>query len=703
MRWPRRRTLCLILSTEVLVFGGEPLSGNMLERIGFGRRPSGGYTITTAPTETTIGALMFPAHSAQPLVGRSADRAADRPMCGPMSSMRRAAARSGRRSRRALHRRGGAGAGLSGRPELTAERFVPNPFGEAGERLYRTGDLARYRADGNIEFLGRIDHQVKIRGFRIELGEIEAALARLPQVREAVVLAREDQGGDKRLVAYVVAADGAALEMSELRAALARELPDYMIPATFVALDALPLTANGKIDRKALPAPDLDAQIARGYVAPRNAAEAALCRIFAEVLGLERVGVEDNFFELGGHSLLAIQLVARHQRQGLKADVRTLFANPTPGGLAAAAANAASVVAPPNLIPPGCDAITPEMLTLATLSQSEIDRIVAGVQGGATNVQDIYPLAPLQEGILFHHLMSTEGDPYLIEMLLSFDTRERLDRFLDALQRVIERHDILRTAVVWEGLPEPMQVVWRDAPLIVEEVFLDEAEGDVAEQLRARFDPRKFRLDVRQAPMIFIRIADDPQGDRWVLRLLRHHLIDDNLTVRFVVAEMGARLQGRTEQLVAPTPFRDFVAQARLGVSREEHEAFFRAMLGDVDEPTAPFGLIDAQSDGSGVDEARVALDPALALRLRERARALGVSAASLCHLAFAQVLARVCGRDDVVFGTVLFGRMHGGEGVDRALGVFINTLPLRIRLGAEGAAEAVRRAHELTHRSAAP
>ncbi|CAN2534224.1 Tyrocidine+synthase+3 [Methylocapsa aurea] len=593
---------------------------------------------------------------------------------------------------------GGAGLarGYLGRPNLTAERFVPNPFGHAGERLYRTGDLARYRADGNIEFLGRIDHQVKIRGFRIELGEIEAALTRLPQLREAVVIASEDGRGDKRLVAYVVAAEGAALEIAELRGALARELPDYMIPAAFVALDALPLTPNGKIDRRALPAPDLDAQIAHRYVAPRNATEEALCRIFADVLGIDRVGVDDDFFQLGGHSLLAIALVERARVERLHTDVRTLFANPTPARLSAAATQShAAVIIPPNLIPIGCDAITPDMLTLAALSQSDIDRIVAAVPGGAANVQDIYPLAPLQEGILFHHLMATDGDPYLLPTLLAFDTHARVDAFLAALRAIVARHDILRTAVVWEGLPEPMQVVWRDATLIVEEVSLDAADGHVAEQLRQRFDPRGFRLDIRQAPMMRGFLSHDPAADRWLLLILSHHLASDHTTLEVVVEEARAYLLGESERLLAPLPFRDFVAQARLGVAREEHEAFFRSMLGDVSEPTAPFGLRDAQGDGSGVGEARLTLDPSLAQRLRDRARALGVSPASLCHQAFAQLLARASGRDDVVFGTVLFGRMHGGAGADRAVGLFINTLPLRIRLGVEGVAEAVRRTHE--------
>ncbi|WP_428991063.1 amino acid adenylation domain-containing protein [Methylocapsa aurea] len=676
---------------EVLVFGGEPLRAEMLERVVAGdgaRRIYNHY----GPTETTVGALMFPVFPApaagDPPIGRPLDNVQAYVVDATFTPVPIGVAGE-------LHI-GGAGLarGYLGRPDLTAERFVPNPFGAAGERLYRTGDLVRYRPDGNIDFLGRVDDQVKIRGFRIELGEIETALTRLPQLRAAVVLAREDKPGEWRLVAYVTAAEGAPLETAELRDALARELPDYMIPSIFVALDALPLTANGKIDRRALPAPEVDATRARGHVAPRNATEATLCRLFAEVLGVDRVGVEDDFFQLGGHSLLAIQLVARIKRHGLQTDVRTLFANPNPSGLAAAAGGAANVVVPPNLIPPGCDAITPDMLTLATLSQAEIERIVAGVPGGAANVQDIYPLAPLQEGILFHHLLATEGDPYLIQTLLTFDTRERVDAFLDALRAVIARHDILRTAIVWEALPEPMQLVWRDAPSVVEEFSLDAGDGDAAEQLRLRFDPRKLRLDVRQAPMLRGALAHDPATRRWLLLILSHHLALDHATRDIVVEEARAHLLGESGALVAPAPFRGFVAQTRSAASRAEHEIFFRSMLGDVTEPTAPFGLLDIVSDIASIGSARSRVEPDMARRLRERARAIGVSPASLFHLAFAQVLARASGRDDVVFGTVLFGRMHSGEGVERAVGLYMNTLPLRVRLGVEGAAEALRQLH---------
>ncbi|HEX8363539.1 MAG TPA: amino acid adenylation domain-containing protein, partial [Longimicrobium sp.] len=339
-------------------------------------------------------------------------------------------------------------------------------------------------------------------------------------------------------------------------------------------------------------------------------------------------------------------------------------------------------------------AIRPEMLPLVSLTQAEIDRVVAEVPGGARNVQDIYPLAPLQEGILFHHLLATDGDPYLLSQVVSFDARERVDAFLGALQCVVDRHDILRTAIVWEGLPEPVQVVWRQAPLQVEEVRLHEAGGSAERQLRARVDPRQYRMELGRAPLIRAFVARDEDAERWVVLLLTHHLINDHTTLDVLQHEVQAFLAGRQDRLPAPVPFRNLVAQARLGVSRAEHEEFFTRMLGDVCEPTAPFGLLDVQGDGSGIDEAHLVVDAGVAARLRERARKLGVSTASLCHVAFAQVLARVSGREDVVFGTVLFGRMNGGAAADRVVGLFINTLPIRIQVGEAGVEESVRGTH---------
>ncbi|HYH80783.1 MAG TPA: amino acid adenylation domain-containing protein, partial [Longimicrobium sp.] len=585
--------------------------------------------------------------------------------------------------------------GYLNRPGLTAERFVPDALsGRPGARLYRTGDLGRWLADGTMEFLGRNDHQVKIRGFRIELGEVEARLAEHDAVREAVVMAREDEPGDRRLVAYYVAES--VVDAQSLRAHLAERLPEYMVPAAFVHLERLPLTPNAKLDRKALPAPDGASYATRGYEAPEGETEAALAEVWAEVLGVDRVGRHDNFFELGGHSLRAVTLIERMRRRGLHAEVRTLFTAPTLAELAAGVGGESGEVrVPPNRIPVDCDAITPAMLTLVELTQAEIDAVTGAVQGGAANVQDIYPLAPLQEGILFHHLLAAEGDPYLLGSVTAFDGRARLDGFLRALQAVVDRHDILRTAVVWEGLREPVQVVLRRAALVVDEVDLGPG-GDVAKRLWARFDPRRHRIDVRQAPLLRAHVAHDPENGRWLLLLQEHHLISDHTTLEVLLAEVLASLEGRHDQLAPALPFRNFVAQARLGVSKTEHEAFFAAMLGDVEEPTAPFGLLDAWGDGSGVAEAKVQLDAALAARLRERARKLGVGAASLFHVAWAQVLGRAAGRTDVVFGTVLFGRMQGGEGADRVMGPFINTLPVRIRVAGEGVEATVRRTHVL-------
>ncbi|AGZ30668.1 non-ribosomal peptide synthetase [Burkholderia pseudomallei] len=582
--------------------------------------------------------------------------------------------------------------GYLNRPELTRERFVDDPF-VAGGRLYKTGDLARWRTDGSLEYLGRNDFQVKIRGFRIELGEIEAQLAKVADVRETVVLARDSgsPAGEKRLVAYYTGnADVAAL-----REQATRHLPAYMVPSAYVRLDAWPLTPNGKLDRRALPAPADDAYARAEYEAPQGAKEEALAAIWKDLLPVERISRHDNFFELGGHSLLVIGLSEKLRAAGLHADVRVVYRASTLADLAAhLGTDNQDIRIPLNLIADGDEHITPAQLTLVALSQESIDALVTKVEGGAANVQDIYPLAPLQEGILFHHLMSGESDPYVLSGVLAFRSREVMERFVSALQQVIDRHDILRTGFFWEGLEQPVQVVQRRATLPVSVVELDAREGDIVRQLETRFDSRGYRMDVSRAPLMHVHAACDGEHERWVARVLFHHLSIDHTTLERVIEEARAIEQGRAEDLPQPVPFRNFVAQARLGVSEADHEAYFRAKLGDIDEPTAPFGLLSVQGDGREIAEASRTLKPELSGALRGHARRLGVSAASMMHVAWGLVLSRTTGRQDVVFGTVLFGRMQGGAQSDRALGLFINTLPVRMRVAQTGVEASVKETH---------
>ncbi|MCC4598284.1 amino acid adenylation domain-containing protein [Xanthomonas campestris pv. phormiicola] len=576
-------------------------------------------------------------------------------------------------------------------PALTAERFIPDPFAAVpGQRMYRTGDLARWRNDGTLDFLGRNDDQVKIRGFRVEPADVEAAVRDCPGVREAIVLTDAPRPGERRLVAYVVAS---AVTPESLRAMLSARLPAYMVPAAYVCLDALPLTANGKLDRRRLPAPGSGDLASDAYAPAQGLLEQTLANLWCELLGIARVGRHDNFFALGGHSLLAVTLIERLRRHGWQVDVRNLFGAPTLCGLAATLQTAASVVVPPNRIGADCSRITPELLPLAELTQAEIDLVVASVDGGAANVQDIYPLAPLQEGLLFHHLADAARDPYLQHTLLCVDTRARLDGLLAALQAVIARHDILRTAIVWERLSAPLQVVWRHAPLPVQQ---HDWTGSV-ERLRQHLAAQP-PMPLQQAPLLRAHIVHDAGRDRWLLGLQHHHLVMDHTTLELAMAEIQACLAGRQDSLPTALPFRDFIAHAQLGVRQSEHQAFFTEMLADIDAPTAPFGLPARAEASIDSEHAHLQLSQTLAHGLRAQAARLGVSVASLFHLAYALIVARSSGHDTVVFGTVLFGRMWAGDGADRVLGMFLNTLPLRLDCDGTGVAEAI---HEVQHRLA--
>jgi len=340
-----------------------------------------------------------------------------------------------------------------------------------------------------------------------------------------------------------------------------------------------------------------------------------------------------------------------------------------------------AVHVPDNLIAPGCTHLTPALLNLIELDQASLDGLVAGIPGGAANVQDIYPLAPLQQGMLFHHASATGHDPYVMQARFEFASEQRLQDFAEALRGVVARHDILRTSVHWQGLETPLQVVWRQVELPILTLAQD--------------DPARHRFDLTQAPLI--RLLREPaQADGPLSATLQfHHIAMDHSALEVVRQELIAFLTGQAQHLGAPVPFRNYVAQAVLGIGQAQHEAFFRDMLGDVDEATLAYGLQDVQGDGAVHHEHALDLPPELCQGLRAYARAQGVSLASLFHLAWGRVLGGLTGRSQVVFGTVLMGRLQGAEATDRALGIFINTLPLRVDLEGVDLPTALRDTHQ--------
>jgi amino acid adenylation domain-containing protein len=552
--------------------------------------------------------------------------------------------------------------GYLNRPNLTAERFIPDPFSAGGARLYKTGDLARYLPDGEIEYAGRIDHQVKVRGYRIELGEIEAVLTELVGVREAIVIAREDVPGDKRLVAYVVAEDGQPPPTAtEMRSLLRETLPDYMVPSAFMVLTELPLTPNGKINRRALPAPELTrAESEEEFVAPRTPFEEVLTGIWAELLRVERVGVKDNFFQLGGHSLLATQLVSRvRETFQVEISLRRLFEGPTVSGLALAveeALHAGERVPSPPVTLVSRDGNLP--LSFAQQRLWFLDQLEPG--SAAYNM----PLAVRLTGQL---------------------EREALER---AFAEILRRHEVLRTTF-HTTLGRPVQVINAEQALALPLLDLSQLPADEreAEMKRLATEEARLSFDLSTGPLLRVQLLR-LSGDEHLLLLTLHHIIADGWSMSILTREVAALYRafdaGESGSLPElPLQYADYAAWQRewlQGEALDEQLQYWREQLSDApsllelptDRPRPP---VQTQHGA----RRPIRFSASLSQQLEVLSRRESVTMFMTLLAAFQALLARYSGQQDVLVGTPIAGRTRAE--VEPLIGLFVNTLVLRARM----------------------
>ncbi|MCP3059808.1 non-ribosomal peptide synthase/polyketide synthase [Myxococcus sp. K38C18041901] len=552
--------------------------------------------------------------------------------------------------------------GYHRQPALTAERFVPHPFSTTpGARLYRTGDRVRWLDSGELEYLGRLDLQVKLRGYRVEPGEVEAVLGQQPSVREVVVAVREDAPGDPRLVAYVVPAPEAQVDVEVLRASLAARLPSHMVPSAFVVLGSLPLTSSGKVDRKALPAPEQERQ-ARGvdFVGPRTPTEELLADLFAQVLGVPRVGPREDFFELGGHSLLATQVAARVRAAlGVELPVRVLFESPTVEKLAVwleAERRAGEAPARPPLTP----------------------RLHSGPA----------PLSFAQQRLWFLEQLSPGGTVYTVPAVVRIEDTLDVSALERAFAELVRRHEALRTVFrAEEGAP--VQVVLPDArstPRLVSLEALPPSQHDAA--LRRLLDAEVGTpFDLERGPLlrvVLVRLSERAH----VLALVMHHIVSDGWSMGVLVRELVALYEAYSSG--QPSPLAELVVQPA------DHAVWQRGWLRDA-ELERQTGYWRKQLAGAPsaldlpTDRPRPAVQspegaslpfepgPSLSAAIKAFAQREAVTPFMVVLTAFQVLLARYSGQDDVSVGTPVAGRTQAEtEGL---VGFFVNTLVLRTRL----------------------
>ncbi|WP_419998138.1 amino acid adenylation domain-containing protein [Streptomyces boninensis] len=640
----------------ILVAAAEACSPELVDRWSPGRLMVNGY----GPTESTVIATQTPALSGRivPPMGRTAPGTRLRVLDPALRPVPPGVAGEVYLSGPGLAR------GYLNRPGPTAERFVADLYGPPGTRMYRTGDLASWTPDGELTYLGRIDRQVKIRGFRIELGEIESVIARAPEVGRVNVVVREDRPGVKQLVAYVVPAADARPEAAAIRDLVGRKLPPYMVPAAVVILPDLPLTGSGKLDQRALPAPEYTGS-GDGRT-PRDEREERLCALFGEVLGASGISIDDNFFELGGDSIVAVRLASAATRAGLPISPQAVFAHKT---VAALAEHAAGELA-------GGGASDASPAELVTLPGAERDRLA---QNGG--LEDVLPLTPLQQGMLFHSWVSDGADAYNVQKVFGLSGPLSAAAFRRACQSVVDRHTALRAAFTQAESGEPLQLIAKTAAVPVHEHDLrglppEQRESRLAEVLA---EAKRQRFDMARPPLLrfsLIRLADE----RHLVALSSHHILFDGWSLPLILRDLLALLHGDEAALPAPVPYRSFLAWVA-AQDRATAEGTWREALAGLDGPTlvAP-GRPEAAADA--MPRLLVAELPAeLTAAVEDAARARGLTLNTVVQGVWSLLLHTLTGRDDIVFGGTVAGRPPRLVGVDEIVGLLMNTVPVRVRL----------------------
>jgi amino acid adenylation domain-containing protein len=563
----------------------------------------------------------------------------------------------------------GVARGYLKRDDLTSQRFLPDPFSSnPGARMYRSGDLARCFDRGELEYLGRMDHQVKIRGFRVELGEIESALNRHPAIRESVVLAREEGEGDKRLAAYIVPA-GAAPTVTELREYLGHIIPQYMIPAQFIVLTVLPLTTNGKVDRRALPAPDgARPLLEKNFTPPRNDPERKLAGIWSEVLDVAQVGVLDNFFELGGDSIRSIAILSRAAAQGLKLSLQQMFQYPTVAGMASCALSAEDA------------SQRQESRPFDLISSEDHERL-------PEDVEDAYPVARLQLGMFYQNELNPASAVY--HDVFSFRIESAFDRekLADSLSRLIQRHPILRTSFHLAGFSEPLQLVHRQARFRLTIDDLRQVAPVEHEKALVEWIEREKRapFDRTVAPLLRFHVQWHNQN-AFQFIVSFHHACLDGWSLAAILTEIFqdyVALQQGHERIIPPprVTYRDFVALERQSSMSVDSRRFWTEKLTGANLQMLPRWPASMRS--GGLEQTRgpeIQVEVEVLQGLKDLARRSGVPLKTVLLAAHQRVMRLVYGQTEVTSGLLCNGRPEEVDG-EKVIGLFLNTLPLRLSM----------------------